>query len=120
MRTLKAFALMLVALVLLLTLGPVVWLVQHIRYPLIGRSLERLYWDTAIGLDQLGGAILYGEPDWTISSRTYYLAHVRHGAGDVERWLALAFERLIDALFGRGHCRKSYENEILKKGGNDG
>ena len=101
----RAFALMLIALMLMLVLGPVVWLAQHVRYPLIGRSLSRLYWDTAIGLDQLGGAILYGEPDWTISSRTHWLA--RRG----NRWARL-FERVIDFLFGAGHCARSYENEF--------
>jgi len=108
----RAFLLMLFALAVMLTLGPIVWLIQHIRYPLIGRPLSRLYWDTAIGLDQLGGAILYGEPDWTVSSRTYWLAHVHRGH-PLERRLALAFEWLIDGLFGRGHCRRSYEHEIL-------
>ena len=105
----RAFGLILVALALMLLLGPLVWLVQHIRYPLIGRPLTRLWWDTAIGLDQLGGAILYGEPDWTISSRTYWLA--RRG----NRW-AQRFERLIDCLFGTDHCARSYDNEFGGKG----
>ena len=101
----KAFLLMLLALVLMLVLGPLVWLAQHVRYPLMGRSLTRLWWDTAIGLDQLGGAILYGEPDWTISSRTHWLA--RRG----NRW-ARMFERVIDMFFGPGHCARSYDNEF--------
>jgi len=101
----RAFVLMLVALLLIILLAPVVLLIQTIRYPLLGRPLTQLWWDTALGLDQLGGAILYGEPDWTISSRTYWLA--RRG----NRYAAM-FERLIDALFGQGHCVGSYVSEF--------
>ncbi len=101
----RAFALMLVALALTILLAPAIWLAQHVRYPLIGRPLSRLWWDTAIGLDQLGGAILYGEPDWTISSRTHWLA--RRG----NRW-ARMFERVIDMFFGPGHCARSYRHEF--------
>jgi len=105
----RAFLLMLFALVVTLALSPVVWVAQHVRYPLIGRSLSRLYWDTAIGLDQLGGAILYGEPDWTVSSRTHWLAMKGNKA-------AALFERFIDMLFGKGHCASAYTNEILRGG----
>lgn len=108
----RAFALMLLAALLFCVLGPLAWLLQHIRYPLIGRPLSRLYWDTAIGIDQLGGAILYGEPDWTISSRTYWLAHRATEVAPQARRYAKWFERLIDAFFGEGHCRRSWENEF--------
>jgi len=104
----RAFSLMMVAVVLTLLIAPIAWVMQHIRYPLIGRPLPMLYWDTAIGLDQLGGAILYGEPDWTISSRTYWLANRGN------RW-ARGFEQFINLFFGAGHCQKSYQNEFEKK-----
>ena len=108
----RAFLLMFVALALTILLTPAIWLAQHIRYPLIGRPLTRLWWDTAIGLDQLGGAILYGEPDWTISSRTYWLGHLALGVSSRTRALARAFERVIDFFFGMGHCARSYDNEF--------
>ncbi len=101
----KNLAISFVALVLMVLIGIPVWIIQHIRYPLIGLSVSRLWWNTAIGLDQLGGAILYGEPDWTISSRTYFLAK---NGNKYAKW----FEAVIDFIFGEGHCRHSYYHEF--------
>lgn len=59
----------------------------------------------AIGLDQLGGSYLYGKPDWTVSSYTHYLASLGNRS-------AKRFSRVIDFLFGEGHCYNSFINEI--------
>ena len=101
----RAFALMLVAIVLTVLLIIPATIGQIIRHLFTARSLSDLWWDIAIGLDQLGGAVLYGEPDWTVSSRTYWL----RSRGN--RYAAM-FERVIDLLFGSGHCKQTYENEF--------
>jgi len=101
----KAFGLFLVALVIMLVLFIPLVLLQCCRHIIIQRPLPDVFWNAAIGLDQLGGAILYGEPDWTVSSRTYWLR------SEGNRF-AGAFERVIDLFFGKGHCEESYQNEF--------
>ena len=58
----------------------------------------------AIGFDQAGGSILYSQENFTISSYTYYLCSSK----DRLCW----FNKFIDLLFGKDHCKKSYEWEI--------
>ncbi len=101
----KVFGLMLVAIALTVILIVPAVIVQIIRHVITSRSLSALWWDIAIGLDQLGGAILYGEPDWTVSSRTYFLRV------DGNKYAAF-FERFIDSFFGKKHCEISYKNEF--------
>jgi hypothetical protein len=55
------------------------------------------------GLDQLGATILYKVRDLTVSSYTFVLCK----SGKL-CW----FEKFIDFLFGKKHCRKSSENEL--------
>ena len=61
----------------------------------------------AIGIDQLGGCLLYEEEDWTVSSYTYYLC-------DKGNEKACIFLRIIDILFGKEHCKKSFKKEVEK------
>jgi len=105
----RAFALMLIAALIMLVLGLPLLLGQAVRYLIMRKPLSDLWWATAIGLDQLGGSILYGEPDWTVSSRTYWLA--RKGKGKVNRY-AFYFEQFINFFFGKNHCENSYKTEI--------
>lgn len=58
----------------------------------------------AIGFDQVGGSILYGQEDWTVSSWTYHLAQ----SGNI---YAEYFRVFIDLIFGKNHCRESFEKE---------
>ncbi len=104
----RAFILMLVAAVLMAVLGLPLLIGQAVRHLMMRKPLAELWWATAIGLDQLGGSILYGEPDWTVSSRTYWL---RARGNRYAAW----FERFINLFFGRGHCRNSYNHEFGKK-----
>ena len=101
----RAFILMIIAAVLMLLLGLPLLLCQAIRHLIMRKPLPDLWWTTAIGLDQLGGSILYGEPDWTVSSRTYFL---RLSGNVYAKW----FERFINLLFGKDHCKKSYDKEF--------
>jgi len=68
-----------------------------------------LFEKVALSLDQLGGAIIYLDEDTTISSNTYKYAHIKNNR------YALYFESFIDLLFYKGHCKDSYESEVLKK-----
>ena len=106
----RAFALMLLAALIIMMLGVPLLLGQAVRHLAMCKPLSDLWWTTAIGLDQLGGSILYGEPDWTVSSRTYWLTRKgnRH---------AFYFEQFINFFFGKDHCKNSYQHELgIKKG----
>jgi len=106
----RAFALMLLAALIMLLLGLPLLLGQAVRHLAMCKPLSGLWWTTAIGLDQLGGSILYGEPDWTVSSRTYWLAR----KGNCH---AFYFEQFINFFFGKDHCKNSYQHEFgIKKG----
>lgn len=67
-------------------------------------SIREYFHTIAIGFDQAGGSILYGQEDWTVSSWTYVL-HVRGNRN------ATVFMGFIDLLFGKDHCRESWEWE---------
>ena len=56
-----------------------------------------------ISIDQLGAAIIDVTEDWTISSNSYRKCIFEKKCLRKE---------LIDFAFGKGHCRKSYYNEI--------
>lgn len=61
--------------------------------------ISRYIWNLLIAIDQLGNAILFGDPDETISSRAAKRMHVWH-------WGKLAaFLEFIDP----GHMKRSLE-----------
>jgi len=97
----RSIFLLLVAIILFIIISPIAFIVNFIRKP---NKAEYLF-NIAIGIDQLGGSILYNQPDWTVSSWTYYQSN-RHK----EHYY---FMKLIDLLFGKDHCRKSYVYEKL-------
>jgi len=101
----RSFMMMIVALILMIVAAIPVALLQVVRYMVTRRKLGDLFFAIAIGLDQLGGSILYVQPDWTVSSRTYWL----RVQGNT---LAGIFERFINLFFGRNHCELSYLNEF--------
>lgn len=98
------FLLFIVALVLVIILGPIVILAQFIRKPLRKESVSKYIHTVAVSLDQLGAAIIYGEEDWCISSIAYY--HYRYRNRNA--W----FMHLINFLFwDKEHCKISFETE---------
>jgi len=99
------FFLMIVAIVLVGIFIIPVWVIQMFRLVYRNGDSVRLFETTAIGLDQLGGSILYLEPDWTISSRTYYLST----KGNKKATMFMLF---INFFFGTDHCEKSFYNEF--------
>ncbi|MDX8384559.1 MAG: hypothetical protein R8M45_10795, partial [Ghiorsea sp.] len=75
----KSFLLMLVAFVLFCLTAPLLFIGRILFFIINKQDIADLWWAIAIGIDQLGGSIIYGEPDWTVSSRTHYIATVRKG-----------------------------------------
>lgn len=65
--------------------------------------MRRYAWNVLIAVDQLGNALLAGDPDETISSRAAKAA----AAG--RRW-GCVLCRLLDTL-DRGHCARSVESD---------
>ena len=101
----KELSLMLIALFGVTLLSPIVFIVNIARKVLLGHSLASYFHTIAVGLDQLGGSIIYAQEDWTISSYTYYLCKYKANC------FACAFESIIDLLFGKGHSERSYKKE---------
>nr|WP_129502091.1 hypothetical protein [Malaciobacter halophilus] len=102
------FILFILGVVGIILLGTVVFLVQIVRKPLRKESLKKYFLALAIGLDQLGGSIIYGLEDWCISSVAYF---------DAENGKNIWFMKLINFLFNdKEHCKNSFENEFKKLG----
>lgn len=60
-----------------------------------------------IAVDQVGNALLGGYADETLSARCYRLRLVsRAWANGL---------KIVDFLFGKGHCRESYESEERRR-----
>ncbi len=98
MSIIKQVWLLFVASILFLPIAPVVFVVNTIRW------IKKDYLlNVAIGIDQLGGSIIYNEQDYTISSYTFYLCRFYKKF--------CLFERFINFFFGKGHCERSFIDE---------
>lgn len=101
------FILMLIAMALVSVLSVPVLIANTIRKLYRREKIKEYFHTVALGFDQAGGSILYGQEDWTVSSWTYNLHRkVNRNA----TW----FMRFIDLLFGAGHCEDSFYNEAQK------
>ena len=98
----KNIFLLIIAFILVTILSPIIFLVNLI----CRKDLDKYFKSIAIGLDQLGGSILYSQPDWTISSWTFFLAHYK------KRKPAKIFMKFIDSIFVEGHCKRSFFHEL--------
>jgi len=101
----RNLALMFFALIVTTAGSIVVFPIQLVRKSILKHSLSEYFKTIAIGLDQLGGSVLYNQEDWTVSSFTYFLCTYKQNK------YACAFMKFIDLFFGNDHCRKSFENE---------
>lgn len=104
----KNFLLMIAAVLITIIFIPVITIGQILRHLLTSRPLSLLWFKIALGHDQLWGATLYLQEDWTVSSRTYYLR--THG-----NKYAAGFEVLINLLLGNNHCEEAYKNEFTEE-----
>lgn len=105
----KSFILMLIVLIIITIVTLPVIVLNVIRKAYRRESLQDYFFIIAIGFDQAGGSILYGQEDWTVSSWTYVLAYR-------ENKEAQRFMKVIDFIFGKNHCEKSYLWESIKQG----
>lgn len=105
----KSFLLMLIALIVITIVTLPVIVLNVIRKVYRRESIHDYFFIIAIGFDQAGGSILYGQEDWTVSSWTYVLAYR-------ENKEAQRFMKIINFIFGENHCEKSYLWESIKQG----
>lgn len=105
----KSFILMLIALIVITIVTLPVIVLNVIRKVYRRESIQDYFFIIAIGFDQAGGSILYGQEDWTVSSWTYVLAYR-------ENKEAQRFMKIINFIFGENHCEKSYLWESIKQG----
>lgn len=105
----KSFLLMLIALIVITIVTLPVIVLNVIRKVYRRESIHDYFFIIAIGFDQAGGSILYGQEDWTVSSWTYVLAY--RGNKEAQR-----FMKIINFIFGENHCEKSYLWESIKQG----
>jgi len=101
---------MILAVVLLISIGLPALLINTAYYASIG-GLAKYYKTIAITLDQVGGALIYGTEDWTVSAYTHLMSRYE---GHLE---AKIFEWVVDVLallFEKEHCKMTYERERLE------
>ena len=104
-----SYILFLVALVLIVVLGPIAIIFQFFRKMYRKESVSKYLHTIAVSRDQLGAAIIYGEEDWCVSSIAYY--HVKYE--NKNAW----FMHLINFLFwDKEHCKVSFETEYKELG----
>lgn len=106
----RSFLLMLLALIVMALVTFPLIVINLMRKLYRGENIQAYFHTIAIGFDQAGGSILYGQEDWTVSSWTYHLH--RKGNG-----YATWFMEFINLLFrDKFHCENSFfkEASILK------
>lgn len=104
----KSFLLMFIAILIISVASVPAIILNTTRKVYRRESISKYLFTVAIGFDQAGGSILYGQEDWTVSSWTYYLSTQNNKS-------AIQFMRFIDAIFGHEHCKKSFEWESKKQ-----
>lgn len=70
-------------------------------------QIKEYLFTIALGIDQLGGSVLYNKKNWTVSGWTYVLAgRARRGK---RKAIYISFERFINFLFqDPTHCYNAY------------
>jgi len=104
LRLLKELLLFTIALIGVIFIAPIVFIVKLFYKFLTGQDIASYLHTISIGLDQLGGSVLYEQEDWTISSYTYFLCTQGNK-------LACKFEKFINFFAGKEHCKHSFYKE---------
>ena len=104
MKLLKILLLIVIALPVFVISAPIVFIIRSF-YEAEKSSLPNYWLTTLLGLDQFAGSILYGTLNWTISGYSYYLMLKGSRFGKV-------MVSVIDAIFGKGHCKESYDWDL--------
>ena len=100
----RSIFLLIVAIGLFILITPFAIVFRLIRAVKFKESISDYLFTIALGIDQLGAAILYQKENWTVSSYTYLLC-VKG------KKFACKFMKLIDLFFGKEHCKQSFINE---------
>ena len=103
----KSFVLMLIAIGIILIVTIPVIVLNIVRKVYRRESMHDYFFTIAVGFDQVGGSILYGQEDWTISSWTYILSYRGSKSAQV-------FMKVIDSIFSELHCQNSFNTEVEK------
>lgn len=101
----RSFLLMLLAIIVMALVTLPLIVINLMRKLYRGENIQAYFHTIAIGFDQAGGSILYGQEDWTVSSWTYRLS----AKGNRN---AYYFMRFIDYFFGDEHCADSFIKEV--------
>lgn len=103
MSTLNLGLSVLLGILAVITIGIPAFIISCI----IKRSdINKYLYEVAISIDELGGTLLYRTKDKTVSHMTGY--YVLQGNKK-----AILFAKVIDALFGEGHCVKIYNEDLM-------
>ena len=111
MKIIKWYFLSVGSLILFVLFAPIAFNIQVI-YRVFSKKYDIQYYleSTAIGNDSAGGSYLYGSKFHTISAMTGYFANLK-----CSKWHKIQ-EKVIDFLFGKGHCRKvAVEEKMIKE-----
>jgi len=100
-ETLRSLFLLAVALAFLPVILALIPILVFVHKP-VGQYLKTV----AIGIDQFGGSVLYGQENFTVSTYTHFLCMIGNKK-------ACIFEKVIDFFFGKNHCEKSFNWEVL-------
>lgn len=105
----RSFILMLISIAIVSIVSAPVILLNAVRKVYRRESIKDYFFTIAIGFDQAGGSILYGQEDWTVSSWTYYL-YRNNDDPDAKRFMLF-----VDWFFGTDHCKNSFIKEAEKQ-----
>jgi len=97
----KNLALLIIAAALFVLIAPLAFILQTSRFAILHKDVGQFFFNVAIGIDQVGGSIIYNEQDWTVSSCTGF--HAARGNKYAQR-----FEQVINFLFGKNHCYNAF------------
>lgn len=107
----KSFTLMLIAMLIVFIASVPAIILNTIRKLSRRETIKEYFKTVALGFDQVGGSILYGQEDWTVSSWTFYLWRKSEGMN----YSACVFMNFINTLFmDDKHCENSFYGEAEK------
>lgn len=118
--TLKWFGLMWVAIIGFVLLAPIMF-VSQVTFRLFHRDYDLWYYFQAIavGIDSLGGSIIYGSKLHTISGMSGYFNHLIYAKDRLFKFFRWWHQKIqvpfIDRFFGKGHCDEEAKEEGLVK-----
>ena len=118
--TLKWFLLMLLSIVLFSILSPIMFISQ-VTFRLFHKDYDLWYYfkSIAIGIDSLGGSVIYGSQLHTISGMSGYFQSLTVYKDNLFKIISITHKKIIapfiDFFFGKNHCEEIARDEDLIK-----